>query len=386
MRVLHVLASVSESWGGPPSAVKWLVKGLSGLGVESLVMGVGDRDFPMTDFGRAFVKSWPAAFPGKFGIPVSPGLVSALFEETRAADIVHIHEPWHMPHVVGALTARILDRPYVVSPHGALLPSSMARHEHLKRLAWYFYERAILSEASGLHALTHEEAAAITSMLDHPAVEIIPNCVDVSAISGVLSKVPEKAVETLGLPRKYVAYLGRIDARKGIDVLLDSFSLVAREHPDLCLVLAGPDPDNLWPRFSSRLSAEIARRVRYLGFVDVGLKYCILSEALFFVLPSISEGLSMSILESLACGTPVLASPGGNMREVEDADAGRVVPRESTALADALTRLLRDDSQVQRMRGNALRLAEERYSMESVACQMLSLYEEMTRTASVQEK
>src|SRR5438034_441431 len=123
MKVVHVLASISSSWGGPPRVVRDLTRALSQLGVDSVVVALKSRGSPPVELSAdtKLVDCGTAAIT-KLAVPASMSLFQRLRREVESADLVHIHELWHFPHVIGALLSLTLNRPYVITPHGELQP------------------------------------------------------------------------------------------------------------------------------------------------------------------------------------------------------------------------------------------------------------------------
>ena len=80
----------------------------------------------------------------------------------------------------------------------------------------------------------------------------------------------------------------------------------------------------------------------FTGLLTGEDKLAALAAADLFALPAVGEGFSMAVLEAMACGLPVLLTPGCNFPEVVDAGAGMVVAREVPALSEGLRALLTD--------------------------------------------
>src|SRR5207247_8593801 len=121
MRVVHVLASVSSCWGGPPRVVRDLTHALGQLGVDNAVVALKTRGSFSIEFSeKTRILECGAAVIPKLAIPASTNLIRKLKSEIESADLVHIHELWHFSHFTGALISRAMNRPYVLTPHGEL--------------------------------------------------------------------------------------------------------------------------------------------------------------------------------------------------------------------------------------------------------------------------
>src|SRR5205823_6479525 len=141
-----------------------------------------------------------------------------------------------------------------------------------------------------------------------------------------LATVPDLGRAYSGIAGPYILFVGRLAPEKGLSVLLEAFSLVHQDMKDVRLLMAGPDEFGLWGALQLQArELGISQSVSYLGTVSEPDKYRLFASARAFVLSSASEGLSVSLLEALACGTPAIISTGCNLPEVETEGAGRVV-------------------------------------------------------------
>ena len=184
-----------------------------------------------------------------------------------------------------------------------------------------------------------------------------------------------EARQALGLPAEalIVGTVGRLDPVKDQAGLLRSFAALLPAHPDAFLVLAGDGPcrpDLL------RLVGElgVGRRVRLLGDrPDVPL---VLSAMDLFVLPSIAEGMSNTVLEAMATGLPVIATRvGGNPELVEDGATGRLVaPQDPGRLTQAIAGYL-EDPHLRAVHGKASRQrATEQFGLDRMCLAYTDLY------------
>lgn len=161
-----------------------------------------------------------------------------------------------------------------------------------------------------------------------------------------------------------VAFAGRITTDKGVADLAAAWSLLATEHPDANLVIAGR-PDSADPR-ANELETALARlpRTHLLGHIDDLDR--LWADADLAVLPSYREGLPLVIIEAAAAGVPaVMTDCTGGAECVVDGTTGLIVPqRNPAALADAVSRLLDDPTLRREMGAAAKQRALARYDRE----------------------
>jgi glycosyltransferase involved in cell wall biosynthesis len=172
-----------------------------------------------------------------------------------------------------------------------------------------------------------------------------------------------------------VGYVGRLDAVKDVDALLDAWP-AAGPRGRLVVMGAGPDRERLAARMHGRDDARILPPRRELGAVFAGLD--------LLVLPSRAEGLPQVLVEALAAGVPVLAtSVGGVPGLVRHGQDGWLVPAGDTrALAAALVRLVGDDAARRAMARAAAARDFGAMTAESVAGQLAEVYDALVPAAT----
>jgi glycosyltransferase involved in cell wall biosynthesis len=250
-------------------------------------------------------------------------------------------------------------------------------HTHNERPLIYAAPAAMMTRARRIIHTRHGRSAGITSrqiLLSRLAARWVDRFVCVSEDASRLSieqGFRSDRVETLhnGIdlqrfaahgpaPEGPAVIVARLAPEKDIGTLLRATAIVARERSRFRLEIAGDGPS--MPELS-RLTAElgITDRVQFLGMVrDVP---ALLSHAGMYVLSSVTEGVSLTLLEAMACGLPVVATRvGGTPEVVIDSETGFLVPPSDPAvLAAALSRLF-DDNALARRLGDAGRQRVER--------------------------
>lgn len=259
----------------------------------------------------------------------------AIVRATRP-DIVHLHND--MPGLLGRTLLRG-GRPTVFQPHAWSFVAVPAR---LRRpaLAW---ERWGARWTSAIVCVSESERSIAADAGIDARLVLARNGVDLVSYSPQDAGARRAARARLGVAQSapLSVCIGRLHRQKGQHDLLDAWPLVRAEvaNAELALVGAGPDREELESRrvVGVRLYGASEEVVSWLAAADV------------VVLPSRWEGLSMSLLEALACSRSVVVTDVPGMREVVAADVGAVVPAaDARALAAALVTRLRDPSLVER--------------------------------------
>jgi glycosyltransferase involved in cell wall biosynthesis len=286
---------------------------------------------------------------------------------------VHIHGLWEHSTSAAAQRARALQKPYVVSAHGMLERWALANKRAKKTIYAALFERANLQKAACLHALTEAEARDYRNFgLSNP-IAVIPNGVTIPAhfsADNFLNRFPEFR------DRRLVLFLGRIHFKKGLDILAQAWGRVAAKWPDACLVLAGPDSEDTQITLEKQLATlGIGNRVKFTGMLSHEAKWSALAAAECFVLPSYSEGLSVSVLEAMGAGLPVIITNQCNLPEVKEHGCGWVIEPKVDELVSSLNAMLSSSSRdVAEMASNGRQLVARNYSWAGIGERMSSVY------------
>lgn len=248
---------------------------------------------------------------------------------------------------------------------------------------WTRTQRLVQMCASRLAHCELVNAAAVRMRLragghSRRAIAVIRNGVDVERFA---PRPRDEALRTaLGLPAhaSLVLAVSRLNPMKGIDDFLKAAALLAGRFPEARFVIVGDGA-------SRRGLEQQARRLGLAGrVVFTGTKLdvaAILSQAAVAVAPSLSEGLSNVVLESMAAGVPAVATRvGGTPELIEDGVTGFLVPPcDAPALADSIGRLLGDEALARRL-GQAARVrAVERFSLHQMVSRTEGLYQALLR-------
>jgi glycosyltransferase involved in cell wall biosynthesis len=224
------------------------------------------------------------------------------------ADAVHhFHGLWDPSHSRLAARLRKFERPYVVSPHGMLEPWAF-RHRRWKKLPYFWLvERRLLMGAKALFVTSSMEARHLDRVIRHPRVEVLPlGCrdrhgPDYTAARQALKWLPDERV---------ILFLSRIDAKKGLDLLIHAMADGCRNWESWRLVVVGDGEPGYVAALKSAAAAAAARllKVEWTGPVWGEARWPFIQGADLFCLPTHSENFGIAVLEALHAGTPVLTT------------------------------------------------------------------------------
>jgi len=229
-------------------------------------------------------------------------------------------------------------------------------------------ERAI-ARGAWIHATSDAVAAEIIATFAVPTERVVRVYPGVPATRGGDAAAGRR---TAGVDR-YVLFVGTIEPRKNLPVLVRAFDAVAEHDPDLALVIAGTSGWGADAFVEARTRARHGDRVRELGYVSDTARRDLLAGASALAYPSRYEGFGFPPLEAMAAGVPVVATRAGAIPEVVGDAALLVELDDVDALAEALQTVVHDpDRRRALVAAGAARL--DRFSWARMADEMAALY------------
>ncbi len=289
-----------------------------------------------------------------------------------------------LPNSYASRAARRLNRPIVITAHGALEPWALQNSGWKKQLVGRWFQFQDLKTATCLHVNSEAEQRSLRQLGMANPIAIIPNGVNL----GEWNHLPPVDLFTDRFPqlagKQLFLFMARIHRKKGLQHLLEGWSRVSPLNRNWHLVIAGPDDGFL--EASQKLVADlnVASTTSFVGALHGDQKRSALAAASAFVQPSFSEGFSMSIVEAMACRLPVVITPGCNFSEASHAGAAIEVQPTADSTAQGLEAIIQMSiSNRQAMGERGRRMVEREYTWDQIAAKTIELYHWMA-TASDQ--
>jgi len=374
MRVLHVTPFFAPAWvyGGLPESAYQFARHLSRAGASVRVLTTDANGW-----GQRLDAAAMAAYAHRDGIEVrycarvarqavSPELLGALAEQIRWADVVHLHAAYSFPTIPTLLAARLLKRPVVWTPHGALQRWRGSRRVGFKSL-WEKVCIAVASRQLMLHLTSDEEVAETRARFPRANLELIPNGVE---LPDTLHREPRGARLRLG-------FVGRLDPKKGIENLLVACRIVKeRRALDFSLTIAGSGSSEYEAKLRGEIDRlELGSEVAMIGDIRGKEKQRMFEQAEVVVVPSFTESFAIVVAEALAHGAAVIASTGTPWKEVERVRCGLWVNNDPANIADAITKV--NSMPIAEMGERGRRWMAADFSWEKCASKMIALYKNL---------
>ena len=369
---LIVINSVADTAGGSMRAAVNIAEAMAADGVRvtftaPTVRGRQQRTIDLMDAGvtrHLFPATRPSA---RFG-----GSIRHLWWLARnigSFDQVQLHSLFALSTLYTVLLCRARGVPLLLWPHGSLDPFDLRKHARLKRLIGKVATRRVLDHCSALLFTTaHESATAVTygSSTPHEVV-VLP-----------VRPLPELAADQTAWRQRHgvppdvpiVLFLGRIDYKKRIPLLVETLSMLHRADAQLVIVGDGAASERtLVLETADRFG--VADRVHLTGWLEGDDRVAAFAAATVFALLSDAENFGLSIVEAMSVGCPVVISDGVHLAaDLARAGAAVCVPRDAESAAEAIDRLIEDPQEAARIGEQARALVAREFAPAAVAARL----------------
>lgn len=380
MRILHVIRSLHPEYGGPAQLVRCIVAAGPRLGWDGEVACLDRASQP-------FLNEVPFRVHALGERGTTYGYSSRWIPWLRANierfDGVVIHGIWQYQSW-GTWRAIHGRKPYVIFPHGMLDPWFKRRYpfKHVKKwIYWRLAEHRVLRDASSVLFTCETEQRLAPESFQIPSwnAAVVPYGAELPTGDPGHQIEAFHAVCPQARGRRFFLYLGRIHPKKGCDLLIDAFADIARNAPNIDLVMAGPDAgirDSLRARVASY---GLNDRVHWPGLITGDAKWGAFYAGECFILPSHQENFGIAVAEALACSRPVLISDQVNIwPEIYADGAGFVAPDTADGTRKMLEQWLAlDDTERNTMRAQARTCFESRYNLDRNVSELVGFFQRM---------
>lgn len=393
MNIAFVTASLSRNAGGLFESVRNLARAVQADGNSVRVVGVKDShaNDDIESWKPLDVQIHSVLGPDRFHF--APGLNSTL--KSLESDVLHSHGIWNYTSVAVSRWYSRTGKPYVVHPHGMLDPWAV-RHSNLKKfLANLLYEKSHLQNATCIRALCESEAQSIRAFGLKNPICVIPNGIDLPRLDEAqMNDGPLHTIKQAGI--KVLLYLGRIHPKKGLANLLpawksaiESRSLMGKQW---VLAIAGWDEKGHESELKKlatelQLSWKETREndldkfpttdipsLLFLGPQFGKAKVASYYQCDAFILPSLSEGLPMTVLEAWSYGKPALITPECNLPEGFTAGAALKITPDVAGIKQGLVELIgMSETERQAMGTRGQKLIKEQFTWPTIARELGSV-------------
>lgn len=234
-----------------------------------------------------------------------------VWKDIKASDIVHVQGVFSTPTPVALIFSLIFRKPVIMSPRGSFCEWCLAQGSRFKKL-WMTMVINPFGNHISWHATSEAEKEDILKLFPKSNVYVVPNGIELTSFSHVNTfEKNEYTAKYIGkelTPSKIIVSMGRLHKVKGFDILIESFVEVLKTYSDAILLIAGKDVGEKEKLEKIVKEHELENTVFFVGEVSDQDKIDFLGNADLFVLTSHTENFGNVYVESLAAGTPIVAS------------------------------------------------------------------------------
>jgi len=300
-----------------------------------------------------------------FGNSIMPAMLFDLIREQSNYDVVHAHSHLFFSTNLSAVSRKLGSTPLVITNHGL---NSQTAPKWLQNLYTATITRLTFAAADKILCYTKTEEKELVDLgIKSEKIKVIHNGIDTDLF--VPSRIP-------CFDKIKLLWVGRYVKGKGLDYLIEAFSILKKKHLeiDLTLVGKGPDKDKIVKKIHD---LNLENSVIMKDFVTNSEIVGMYQNSSIFVLPSLEEGVPRTILEAMSCGIPVVCSKLPQLVDIIDG-CGLLVPAKNPqALADAILKISSDSSLIEEFRKNGIKNVVENYSWKDTVKKTTQLYREL---------
>ena len=385
MKVLHVIPSLSPTFGGPTKVALEVVRAIRNQGIEAEIVTTNNNGTKLLDVPLnqcVEYQNVPVWFLPTFPNPLkeyifSSALTKWLWQHLNNYDILDNHYLFsYAPTCAGAI-ARFKKIPYTVRTQGQLTPWALKQSPLKKQLYTALIERHNLNQAAAIHCTTPQEAGDLRNFGIQTPTIILPLGVEQpEAISTAKSEL--RNLFNIPKSRLIILFLSRLHYKKRPDLLINALDEIVSQNHNVHLIMAGTGEAEYTTYLKQLVHQHhLADYVTFPGFITGRAKEILFQGSDIFALPSYSENFGIAVAEAMAAGLPVIVTTGIQIApEIAAANAGIVI-KGDTEFIGAITQLLNSEALRSRLSKNAMELANQKYAWKKIASQLICSYKDI---------
>jgi len=293
----------------------------------------------------------------------------------KKASIVHLHGYPSLLNIIAYYFIKKYKKPYILQAHGSLFTNN---NSFLKKMFNIIIGNKLLNNANIVIALSSIEYEEYMLKNVKPSkIEILPNGININKINH-----PQKGAfkNKLHIPDNYkiLLYLGRVIELKGIDLLIESFSILNKKYDKIKLVIVGPNNEYSKKLELLAIKLNIKENVIFTGPLYNTQKDEAYNDSYVFVLPSRYDTFPMTLLEAMEYSLPLIISEycqaANNFKSV-----GIISKNDPSSLSKSIEILLIDEVKYNEYKNNC-KLVLNKYSINDVVKELQNIYNQQINT------
>ena len=303
-------------------------------------------------------------------------------ENIKKYDVVYAIHWYNHPVMTFAKIAHEKKVPFILAAYGSLQDPARSLNSRGKKILDFLYTKNLIKNTPGFHSVGDLETEQYIKLginkekIHHVDHGLVLEDFVIKNRSDILKKIniyPQKD--------RYIIFVGRIDKKKGVDILINSFVEIEKNFDDVSLVIVGTGLPSYEIELKELVSKLNLKKVIFTGFVSEDEKLELLESATSFITISHSDVHTIAAQEAMAMGVPIIISKVSDWPEIDEYQAGITIDTDIKSVENAIKKMLNDEH-LSTYGENAKKLIKERFLIDS----LIVKYEEMFKTVIEQYK
>lgn len=373
VKILHVITSCEPKQGGPIEGIKQLNKYYSKFKIKAHLL-CSDKKNEKWIKDKRLPKVF-AIGPKYFNYAYNPKMILWLEKNIKKYDLIIVNGIWEHHNYAVWKVAKKYHKPYFVFTHGMLDPWFKKKYflKHIKKiLYWKLIQYKILKDAKSILYTSHEEKKLAKQSFS--PFKLKEKVIGYGIEGNKYNVIKKNNLFLKRFPKIYnkkiILYFGRIHEKKGVDILIKSFSKISNQNRKAHLVIAGP--------YDKRIIAKLKRLIKiynlnnsvtFTGPLFDKLKWHTFLAAHVFCLPSHQENFGIAVAEALSSKKPVIITNKVNIfKTIKNNSAGIVTNDNLISFSSGLKKFLQlNKYKYKKYSVNSFKCFLENYQIEQVA-------------------
>lgn len=369
--ILSIIENISNEYGGPANSLPNFLHAIhKELKIHSKIYSIELSENESNEFIDRYELEWVnCKLTGIRKIMYSKTLAKLILADINHGDVIFSNNLWNYPAYLSAKLSSSHRLPHVISIRGTLYSWSLQQGYWRKKIAWHLFQKRALQNASVIHVTCEDEVQAVRALGVTSPIALVPHGINYDDYQQLPNRDIALSSLKLNDNKRYFLFMSRLHKKKGLELLLSVWAAIAKDYPDWCLLIAGPDYSDYENKIKQLVSQQnLEDSIKTLGMLSGHLKLSAFSSSDFFVLPSFSENFGVVIGEALAAGLPTITTKGTPWSELDEYSCGQCIELSKENLHEALLSFLElDKAKLTAMSESGKKLILDRYSWASQA-------------------
>ena len=347
-KILHLIPYINSQFGGPPYVAKSLNNLFNKSSFNSKILTLEED----TNRNILFFKLTTKKFWFSFDFMINS------IKYIKNSDIIFIHGIYSFVSLWGSIIAILFNKKVFLLPHGMLDKNSINSSGFIKNSIRkiFLYTIGLLQIKLSNKIIFNSQKEKINSLFANNSM-VIPNGVDVEYIDNVRCNNQYFEKDKINL-----FFLGRLNKIKGIELILEAINQLDDDIKEkINFVIAGTS-SNEYVEFLQSVADKAV--VKFIGHIEGSDKYCFLKQCDIYLQPSFTEGLSISMLEAMACKVKMITTNRvGLFEELKINNAAKVIDYDKHQLQLAIIELIKKENNY---KNNCYKMIKEKYNWNKI--------------------